>query len=123
MKRVARDGSTRYAAIYRDPVGRALSAGTFASRRDAERAGRRAEAKVEDGSWLDRKAGRITFRDYVEQVWWPSRHLEVSTKAGYRANLDKHFLPYFGTMPMAEILPSAVQALTGPRQLRSTWIH
>jgi integrase len=65
---------------------------------------------VEDGSWLDRNAGRVTFRQYVEQVWWPSRHLEVSTRAGYRANLDKHFIPYFGAMPMADILPSTVQA-------------
>ena len=47
--------------------------------------------------------------DYVEQVWWPSPHLEVSTRAGYRANLDKHFLPYFGAMPIADVLPSTVQ--------------
>jgi integrase len=68
------------------------------------------ETRVEDGSWIDRKAGRITFRDYVENVWWPSRHLEVSTMAGYRANLNRHFLPYFGDIPMADILPSTVQA-------------
>jgi integrase len=109
QKRVGADGTIRYTATYRDPAGRGRSAGTFPSRREAERAGRRAESKVEDGSWLDRRAGRITFRDYVEQVWWPSRHLEVSTKAGYRANLDKHFLPYFGAMALADILPSTVQ--------------
>ena len=82
QKRVGGDGSIRYTATYRDPAGRGRSAGTFTSRREAERAGRRTESKVEDGSWLDRSAGRITFHDYVEQVWWPSRHLEVSTKAG-----------------------------------------
>jgi hypothetical protein len=111
QKRVGADGSIRYTATYRAPAGRGRSAGTFTSRREAERAGRRAESTVEDGSWLDRKAGRITFRDYVEQVWWPSRHPEVSTKAGYRANLDRHFLPYFGAMAMAmaDILPSTVQ--------------
>ena len=109
QKRVGADGTIHYTATYRDPAGRGRSAGTFTSRREAERAGRRAESKVEDGSWLDRRAGRITFQDYVEQVWWPSRHLEVSTKAGYRANLDKHFLPYFGAMAMADILPSTVQ--------------
>jgi integrase len=109
IRRVRQDGSVGYTATYRDPSGRGRSAGTFKSRREAERAGRRAETKVEDGSWLDRAAGRITFRDYVEQVWWPSRHLELSTRAGYRANLDKHFLPYFGAMPMADIMPSTVQ--------------
>lgn len=30
--------------------------------------------------------------------------------AGYRANLDRHFLPYFGDTAMADILPSTVQA-------------
>jgi len=109
IRRVRQDGSVGYTATYRDPSGRGRSAGTFKSRREAERAGRRAETKVEDGSWLDRAAGRITFHDYVEQVWWPSRHLELSTRAGYRANLDKHFLPYFGAMPMADIMPSTVQ--------------
>ena len=104
------DGTRRYMAAYRDPVGRTRSAGSFVSKRDADRAGRRAEARVEDGSWIDRSAGRITFRDYVEKVWWPSRHLEVSTMAGYRANLNRHFLPYFGQLPMADILPSTVQA-------------
>jgi hypothetical protein len=75
------DGRLRHTAAYRDPSGRTRSAGSFASKRDAERAGRRAESQVEGGSWIDRSAGRITFRDYVENVWWPSRHLEVSTMA------------------------------------------
>ena len=109
QKRIGQGGAVSYTATYRDPAGRGRSAGTFTSRREAERAGRRAESKVEDGSWLDRTAGRITFEDYVEGVWWPSRHLEVSTRAGYRSNLDKHFLPYFGAMAMADIRPSTVQ--------------
>jgi integrase len=104
------DGTRRFMAAYRDPAGRTRSAGSFVSKRDAERAGRRAETRVETGSWIDRNAGRITFRDYVEKVWWPSRHLEVSTMAGYRANLNRHFHPYFGDIPMADILPSTVQA-------------
>ena len=110
ITRPENDGRRRYLAAYRDPSGRTRSAGSFAARRDAERAGRRAESQVESGSWIDRSAGRITFREYVEHVWWPSRHLEVSTMAGYRANLDRHFLPYFGDVPMADILPSTVQA-------------
>ena len=53
--------------------------------------------------------GRITFTDYVEHHWWPSRHLEISTRAAYRSNLDRHFLPFFGDYPLAEITPSLVQ--------------
>ena len=43
-------------------------------------------------------------------MWWPSLHLEISTKAAYRSNLDRHFLPFFGNYPLSAILPSLVQA-------------
>jgi len=98
-----------YTALYRDPTGKQRSAGTFTSERAALRAGRRAESKVETGGWIDQASGRVTFRDYVENVWLPSRHVEVSTMAGYHSYLDKHFLPFFGERAMAEILPSTVQ--------------
>jgi len=107
--RVTADGKRRYVALYRDPTGRQRSAGTFATERQAERAAHRSESTVETGAWISASAGRVTFRDYVEQVWLPSRHVEVSTMAGYRSYLDKHFLPFFGDHPMAEILPSIVQ--------------
>src|SRR5450830_605412 len=98
-----------FTAMYRDPSGHQRSAGTFTSERAALRAARRAESKVETGGWIDQASGRITFRDYVQNAWLPSRHVEVSTLAGYRSYLDKHFLPFFGDRPMAEILPSIVQ--------------
>jgi integrase len=107
-KRVGATG-VRYISLYRDASDRQRSAGSFNSRREAERAGRQAESSLEAGTWIDRVSGKTTFDEYVEKVWWPSRHLEVSTRAGYRSYLDKHFIPYFGEMPMAEILPSTVQ--------------
>jgi integrase len=110
IRRTAADGTIAFQAIYRDPSGKKRSAGTFPSRREATAEGRRAESKVESGAWIDRASGRTSFNDYVEKVWWPSRQLEVSTRAGYRSYLDKHFLPFFGEIPMAEILPSTVQA-------------
>ncbi|PZS25963.1 MAG: site-specific integrase [Pseudonocardiales bacterium] len=109
-KRVDSDGQRRHTGYYRDPAGKTRSAGTFTSERAALRAAQRHEVKVEDGTWYDRQAGRVTFRRYVEEQWWPSRHLEASTKAGYRSYLDRHFLPFFGDIPIADILPSAVQA-------------
>src|SRR5450830_1235297 len=98
-----------YTATYRDPSGRQRLAGTFTSERAALRAARRAESTVETGGWIDQASGRITFRDYVQNSWLPSRQVEVSTLAGYRSYLDKHFLPFFGNHPMAEILPSMIQ--------------
>lgn len=103
------DGRQRWASLYRDPSGRQRSAGTFSSERQAERATHRAESHVESGAWIRPSAGRITFRDYVETVWRPSRHLEVSTMASYRPHLDRHYSPFFGDRSMVEILPSTVQ--------------
>jgi integrase len=110
VKRSDSDGVARFQVRYRDPAGAKRTAGTYASRREAVKASRRAEAKVEDGTWINPADGRITFRDYVENAWWPNRHLEVSTKAAYRSYLDHHFIPFFGSAPMNAIAPSAVQA-------------
>ncbi len=105
-----RAAGPRYTAMYRDGSGRQRSAGTFTSRREADKAGRQAENKLEQGTWVDPVSGKMTFTSYVEKVWWPSRQIEASTKAGYRSYLDRHFLPFFGHLPMADILPSTVQA-------------
>ena len=85
------------------------SAGTFPSRRAALRAAQREEQAVREGRWWDRSLGDITFETYVENSWLPSKHLEATTRAAYRSYIDRHFLPFFGSRPMARILPSLVQ--------------
>lgn len=109
ITRTVGDGRTRYTGMYRDPQGRTRSAGTFARERDALRAAERSEDQVSEGKWIDPAAGRITFGQYAEDVWLPSRHLEVTTRAGYRSYLRIHFLPFFGGMQLARIMPSTVQ--------------
>ena len=108
-QRVTDDGTKRFVACYRDPEGRQRSAGTYASRRAAERAANGEEAKVREGSWHDHSQGQVTFTEYVETVWLPSKHVETSTLAAYRSYLDKHFIPVFGRRPMGKILPTEVQ--------------
>ena len=109
-KRKGARGRVNYTAVYLDPAGRERSAGTFDSKREAERAARRAEGKLEAGEWVDPADGKMTFERYVEDYWWPSRQLEVTTRAAYRSYLNKHFIPYFGKRPMSSITPSAVEA-------------
>src|SRR4051794_2088149 len=70
-ERVTDDGDKRFVACYRDPEGRQRSAGTYSSRRAAERAAHREEAKVGDGAWHDHSRGQVTFAEYVETVWLP----------------------------------------------------
>lgn len=100
---------TSFMACYRDPAGKQRSAGSFTTRRAAERAAVREELKVNDGHWHDPAPGKITFRDYVLTAWLPSRHIEPSTLAGYQSYLNRQFYPFFGDMPMNKILPSHVQ--------------
>jgi integrase len=108
-ERITDDGDKRFVACYRDPEGRQRSAGTYASRRAAERASNREEAKVREGAWHDHSRGEVTFPEYVETVWLPSKQVETSTLAAYGSYLDKHFIPTFGRRPMGKILPSEVQ--------------
>lgn len=90
-RRRVEDGSWRYTAVFRDPAGRQRSAGTFRTRHEGERAGTAAEIRMAEGSWVERQAGRITFTDYVERHWWPSRHLEISTRSERQnEGLDHH---------------------------------
>ena len=107
--RVTDDGDKRFVACYRDPEGRTRSAGTYTSRRAAERAAHREEAKVREGAWHDHSRGQVSFAEYVETVWLPSKQVEASTLAAYRSYLDKHFIPAFGKRPIGKILPSEVQ--------------
>ncbi|MBV9830403.1 MAG: site-specific integrase [Marmoricola sp.] len=108
--RISSDGSSHFTGYYRSPDGHTRSAGTFTSKRAALRAAGHFEHKVLDGSWIDPALGDITFRQYVEQVWLPSRHLELSTRQAYVSILHAHFLPFFGHMRMKRILPSTVQS-------------
>jgi len=109
IERPTNEGRPRYTAMYRDPYGRTRSAGTFARERDAMRAAQRREGDVAQGAWIDPVAGRIKFKEYAQDVWLPSRHLEVTTRAGYMSYLRNHFVPYFGHMALARIMPSTVQ--------------
>ena len=107
---VAADGSPRYKAKYRDPAGRKRGAGAFTSRRAALAAAHRAASTISDVVWVDPVGGKTTFTHYVETAWFPSRHVEISTRAAYRSYLDRHLLPFFGDMPLGRILPSTVQS-------------
>ena len=98
-----------YKGCYRDPDGAERSAGTYRSNREALRAANREDQKVLEGRWRDASLGAVTFKEYVERDWLPSKHIEVTTKAAYLSNLNKHFFPFFGERPMAKILPSTVQ--------------
>lgn len=110
-RKTLKDGTTVFYAVYLGPDGRRRTEGSYSSKRDAEKAADRLEQESVEGRWVDPRTSRMTFRQYVDTYYWPTtQHLEVSTRAGYRYYLDKHFLPYFGDLPMRTITPTLVQS-------------
>ena len=107
--RRADDGKKRYQGRYRNASGAKRTVGTFATEKAAMQAAVRAEIALAEGTWIDPRAGRITFKEYAHNVWLPARHLEVTTQAAYASNLRVHFIPFFGDYPLARIMPTTVQ--------------
>ena len=70
---------TRFMGMYLDPEGHKRSAGSFSTRREAQRAAHREEQTVLAGAWHDTSLGDITFQDFVESEWLPHKHLETSS--------------------------------------------
>jgi hypothetical protein len=105
--RTGRDGKRRYTAYYWDIHGSERSAGTFSSRKEADRAWQREETKVAEGRAGDPRRGRQTFGRYVRKKWLPSHVMELRTRENYIYYLDRRIIPEFGPMRMVEILPGA----------------
>lgn len=100
---------TRWIALYRDARGRQLSAGSYATKRDADAAWQQADLLRRSGRAGDSDSRRIVFANYVELRWLPNHVLEPSTRESYVYNLNRHILPWFGAMKMRDILPVHVR--------------
>jgi integrase len=107
--RTGKDGKPRFTAYYWDIRGKERSAGTFSSKKSANKAWQTAEAKVAEGRAGDPRRGRLTFQRYVEDEWFPNHRLERRARENYRYNLDARIQPWFGPMRMVEILPYHVR--------------
>ena len=98
--RVGADGKRRYTAYYDDHRGRRRSAGTYATRKDADIAWQNAEATQRAGRPNSSDRGKIAFAQYVDEQWFPNHVVEPTTREGYRYILNRHILPWFGPMKM-----------------------
>ena len=57
QKRVGRDGKPRYTAVYHNARGERRSAGTYSSKRDADKAWQQAELRLAEGRHGDPRPG------------------------------------------------------------------
>ncbi|HEY9474901.1 MAG TPA: site-specific integrase, partial [Mycobacteriales bacterium] len=108
-KRCGKDGKPRYTAYYHDLQDRQRSAGTFASKKEADRAWGKAEVALAEGRLGDPRRGRQTFAHYVATEWLPNHVMEPSTREGYTYQIGRHIMPWLGRMKMNTILPSHVR--------------
>lgn len=90
---------------------------TFSSRKAADAWIARERTAVEAGTWTppaQRLAARVaaergaSFHSYAEK-WLADRHLAVRTRDLYRSLLDKHLVPHWGEVALAEITSAAVR--------------
>src|SRR5437764_670739 len=106
-----KNDARRFAARYPGADGRHHEEKGYTSHREAERIAAKRENDAARGDWASPAAGRLTFKTYVEDSYWPTTaHLEVSTRAAYRYYLDKHFLPRLGDLAMRRISPPMIQS-------------
>ena len=108
-KRTGGDGKPRYTAYYLDLRGRQRSAGTFATKKDANDAWKAAEANVRAGKQGDPSRGKQTFQTYVLDKWLPHHLLEPGVRSDYEGQIRRRLLPFFGPMKMREIMPEHVR--------------
>lgn len=105
----------RYVVLYRDPYGRQRSraASTLAEARLLKSA---LTADVARGEY--RALSRVTFAEYLPE-WiasYPgrtSRGFREQTRQEYRRDLERHALPFFGPMKLAEVEPRDVKRFIG----------
>ncbi|GII58528.1 hypothetical protein Pth03_69170 [Planotetraspora thailandica] len=116
--RLGINGRPRYTAYYMDLRGRELSAGTYASKKAADKAWQKAEAKVAEGRAGDPARNKQSFQRYVEEEWLPHHVMEATTREGYTYSIYAHIMDWFGHMRMVEILPSDVRAWVKDQQGR-----
>ena len=108
-KRLGRDGKVTYAAVYRDARGQVRHAGSFATRRAADRAWQRAESRAQEGLTTPRRHGAATFAEYVDESWFPHHLVEPTTKEGYRYSIDRHLMPFFGAVRLPDVTAPLVR--------------
>lgn len=69
----------------------------------------------------NRISGRISFRDFVEEVYWPQKvHLRANSRQGYERDIRLRLMPAFGDMDVEQIDRFAIQRMISACPTRKT---
>jgi len=81
---------------------------TFSRKADADRFERDARTRLEAGSFVDHRAGRIPFGQYATDYLAAKNGVEDSTKGNIESRIRNQLAP-FATIPLLAIRPSDVE--------------
>jgi hypothetical protein len=108
IKRTTATGENRYDVRTRI-AGRVVTR-TFKRRKDADVYANTTEADKLRGVVVDPRRARVTLKEYAGQWLVHRPDLAVRTRELYGWLLDKHILPTFGDIALADLSPSVVRA-------------
>ncbi len=108
-KRQTREGEVRYEVRLRGADGKERSR-TFRTKREAERYERTQLTAIEQGLWIDPRAGKVTLNAWAAEWQRTVVHLRATTQRIYAANLRNHVLPELGGIELGKLSPSALRA-------------
>ncbi|MBM0232881.1 site-specific integrase [Micromonospora sp. STR1_7] len=112
VKRRTDDRPKPWLVRWRDEAG-ADRKKSFARKADADRFRAEVEHSLNDGSYIDPKAGKITFQQYAEG-WRAAQQHRPNTAARKKSLLFKHVYPAIGGRQLVTIRHSTMQAfITG----------
>ena len=106
--RVRQLPSGRWQARHTGPDGLDRSLGTFATKRDADRALAAVETDLNRGAWVDPQAGSQWLETYADR-WLDMRRLRPRTRELYREQLRLRILPTLGHLPINKVTPQVVR--------------
>ena len=119
-----RERNGRHIALYRDSDGKQKSAGTFATKREAVRAARVAEAHGFSDEktvevYTDKVRGKVTVAGYAAQ-WLPGHSITPAAREVYDRALRIHILPALGMRAIADIKASDIKSFFRSLEDRGT---
>ncbi len=108
-RRRTRNGEVRYEVRLRGGDGQERSR-TFRTKKEAELYERAQHTALQQGVWVDPRAGKVTLDAWAAEWERTVVHLRVSTRRIYSANLRNHILPDLGSVELGKLTPSMLRA-------------
>jgi integrase len=108
MSWIGRTSAGSYRARWRDPAGGQRSK-NFKTKREAVQFLAEIDASRNKGLYVDPRAGRVRFADFLQQ-WVAGRNHELTSTARDQSIMRTHVVPRWGDVPLVKIDHSSVQA-------------